>query len=213
LGALRKRTHRRARRALRALESRVISAAVNHIANQLNLFLKRTFDSAEDIVVVSNLVEQDGTLAPNTNNRLCVFLVNVEKDSTAQRANGGGVGLSRVVGYPPVYLNLYVMVAAHFGQGNYGEALKFISATMAFFQGRPVLDHSNTPDLDDDIERLVLDIENLTITDLSNLWGILSGHYLPSVLYKVRMVAFDGGDVRRMASTVRAPDTSAQRGG
>ena len=191
----------------------MIAAAVNHIANQLNLFLKRSFDSAEEIVVVSNLVEQDGQLAGNINNRLCVFLVNVEKDSTAQRPNGGGGGFTtRVVGYPPVYLNLYVMVAAHYGQGNYAEALKFISATIAFFQGRPILDHSNTPDLDDDIEKLVLDIENLSITDLSNLWGILSGHYLPSVLYKVRMVAFDGTDVRKMVPSIRAPEPSATRG-
>jgi len=192
----------------------MIAAAVATIAGQLNQHLKRTFDSSEEIVVASNILEQDGTLATNINNRLIVFLVNVEKDGTPQRGNGGGTGLSsRVVTYPPIYLNLYVMVAAHFGQGNYDEALKFLSATVAFFQGRPVLDHSNSPDLDGQIERLVLDVENLSIQDLSNLWGVLSGHYLPSVLYKVRMVAFDGGDVRKRVAAVRAPDTSAQRGG
>jgi hypothetical protein len=192
----------------------MIAAAVNHIAGQLNQYLKRTFDSSEEIVVASNLLEQDGTLAANINNRLVVFLVNIEKDGTAQRGNGGPAGMaSRVQGFPPVYLNLYVMVAAHFGQGNYGEALKFLSATISFFQGRPVLDHANSPELDGRIDRLVLDIENLSVADLSNLWGVLSSHYLPSVLYKVRMVAFDGADVRKRVAAVRAPDSSAQRGG
>jgi hypothetical protein len=158
------------------------------------------------------ILEQDGTIAANINNRLVVFLVNIEKDQTAQRGNGGPGGIgSRMAGFPPVYLNLYVMIAAHYGQGNYSEALKFLSATIAFFQGRPVLDHSNSPDLDGEIDRLVLDIENLSVADLSNLWGVLSSHYLPSVLYKVRMVAFDGADVRKRVASIKAPDTSAQR--
>ncbi len=42
----------------------------------------------------------------------------------------------------------------------------------------------------------VLDIENLNIKDLSTLWSAITGKYLPSVIYKVRMVAFDSGDVR-----------------
>jgi hypothetical protein len=187
----------------------MIRSALTHITGHLNEFLKRGLGSSEDLVILSNLVEQDGTVAAHINNRLVVFLVNVEKDSSVQRPAREIRGASTaIVSYPPVYLNLHVMVAAHFGEGNYAEALKFLSHAVGFFQSRPVLDHSNTPDLDGRIERLVLEVENLSIQDLSNLWGVLSGHYLPSVLYKVRMVAFDSGDVSRLARTIRKPESA-----
>ena len=176
----------------------MIDAAISHIAGQLNQYLKRSFDLNEDIVVVSNILEQDGSVASNVANKLVMFLINVEKDTSPLRPqNSRTTGLDRsVVSYPPIYLNLYLMVAGHFSGNNYPEALKFLSNTISFFQRRPVMDHENTPDLDSRIEKLILDIENLNIKDLSTLWSAITGKYLPSVIYKVRMVAFDSGDVR-----------------
>jgi hypothetical protein len=176
----------------------MIDAAINHIAGQLNQYLKRTFDLNEDVVVISNILEQDGTVASNVENKLVMFLINVEKDTVPFRPqNHATIGLDRsVVSYPPIYLNLYLMVAAHFNGNNYPEALKFLSNTISFFQRRPVLDHENTPDMDSRIEKLTVDIENLNIKDISTLWSAITGKYLPSVIYKVRMVTFDSGDIR-----------------
>lgn len=181
----------------------MIHAAVSHIASQLNQFLKRSFDLNEDVVVLSNIAEQDGTLAPNINNKLVVFLVNVEKESASARPGNPGSFDRSVSSYPPVFLNLYVMVAGNFGCSNYAEALKFLSNTVSFFQRQPVFDHQVTPELDKRIDKLALDIENLNIQDLSSLWGILSGKYQPSILYKVRMVAFDAGDIRSQLSPIK----------
>lgn len=181
----------------------MIYAAVSHIASQLNQFLKRSFDLGEDVVVMSSLLEQDGTLAPNINNKLLVFLVNVEKETASSRQPSLS-GFERSAStYPPVFLNLYVMVAANFGGSNYPEALKFLSNTVSFFQRQPVFDHQSTPELDKRIDKLALDIENLNVQDLSSLWGILSGKYLPSILYKVRMVTFDAGDIRGQLTPVK----------
>lgn len=188
----------------------MIDAAINHISGQLNQFLKRNYDLAEDVVAVSNLLEQDGNIASHINNKLVVFLVNIEKDTVANRAQPlltpGAEG--NVISYPPLFLNLYLMIAAHFSGGNYPEALKFLSNTISFFQRCPVFDHRNTPDLDKRIDKLILDIENLNIKDLSSLWSILSGKYLPSVMYKVRMVVYDSGDVLSLASTIKTPLSS-----
>ena len=60
---------------------------------------------------------------------------------------------------------------------------------------QPVFDKHSTPDLDSRIDKLVLDIENLNIQDLSNLWGLLGGRYLPSVYYRVRMVTIHPDNV------------------
>ena len=95
------------------------------------------------------------------------------------------------------------MVAACFNGGNYPEALKLISHAVSYFQRQPYFDHQNSPDLDKRISKLALDIENLNVQDLSSLWGVLSGKYLPSVLYKVRMVSFDSGDVMNKLEPIR----------
>jgi hypothetical protein len=176
----------------------MIDAAINHIADHLNQYLKRSFDLNEDVVVISNILEQDGTISPNVENKLVLFLINVEKDTTPFRSSKGNLsGLNRsIVTYPPIYLNLYLMVAGHFNGKNYPEALKFLSNAIIFFQRCPVLDHDNTPAMDSRIEKLVLEIENLNIKDLSTLWSAITGKYLPSIIYKVRMVTIDSDDVR-----------------
>jgi len=189
----------------------MVDLAINHIAFQLNQFLKSIFELTEDIVVVSNILEQDGNVAPHVNNKILLFVVNIEKDTgPGHIPNTRNAGAHRsVVRTPPVYLNLYMMVAGHFNK--YSEALKFVSNAISFFQRRPVFDHQNTPEMDPRIEKLVLDIENLDIKDLSTLWGVLSGKYLPSILYKVRMVTFDAGDILAQVPTLREPHTSANQ--
>ena len=188
----------------------MINSAILHITNYLNQYLKRTFDLNEDIVALSNIVEQDGTVATNVTNKLVVMLVNIEKDSTSVNLPKRGMMPSdkAVMGYPPVHLNLYLMFAAHFSGNNYSEALKFLSHTVSFFQRNPVFDHQNTPDLDRRICQLALDIENLNVRDLSSLWSILSGKYLPSILYKVRMLSFAADDIKAQIPVSKAPQPS-----
>ncbi|HEY4319223.1 MAG TPA: DUF4255 domain-containing protein [Herbaspirillum sp.] len=189
----------------------MINAAVSHLAVQLNQFLKQAYALTEDIVLMSGLVDAEGHAVPNTNNKLVVFLANLEKDTVPYRQQTAGeVGAARsVVSSAPLYLNLYVMIAANFSGANYSEALKLISGAISYFQRFPVFDHQVTPGLDPRIEKLVLDMENLKIHELSNIWTLLGGKYLPSVLYKVRMVAFDTDDIVARVPTVRMPAPAA----
>ena len=186
----------------------MIYAAVSHITGQLNQFLKRSFDLSENMAVMSNILEQDGTVAPDVTNKLVVFLVNIEKETTHARGMGMNFAESWTSSYPPLFLNLYVMVAANFSGSNYAEGLKYLSNAVSFFQRQPVFDHHQTPELDRRISKLVMEIENLSTQDLSSLWGVLSGHYQPSVLYKVRMVSFTTGDVLSEVSPIKGLDTS-----
>ncbi|WP_457334846.1 DUF4255 domain-containing protein [Rhizobacter sp. P5_C2] len=182
----------------------MIDAAIAQVANQLNNALRRSFQLGEELVVVSSPYEPDGSIAANINNKLAVFLVNLERDTVPGYRTKTGAGEGRQARVPqPVSLNLMVMFAANFSASNYPEALKFISSTIAHFQSWPVLDHQNSPDLDPRIEKLTLDIENLSVSDLSNLWGMFSGRYLPSVLYRLRMVTFDAGQLDAQLPVVR----------
>jgi len=185
----------------------MIDAAIGHIATELNQYIRRSFSLNEDMVVVSNLLEQDGTVSVHVNNKLALFLVNIEKDTTPQQQTQfSRPGAERhVESVQPLHLNLYLMIAGNFSGSNYSEGLKFVSAAVSFFQRQPVMDRSSTPALDSRIERLALDVENMSMQDLSSMWGMLSGKYLPSVLYKVRMVTFDAGDIERQSSLLKQP--------
>lgn len=187
----------------------MISAAINHIAQHLNQFLRHAHRLGDDIVVVSNLLSQDGALVRDTANKVVVCLTNIEKDTLPQPMALAAVGNGRAGIYGrPLFLNLEIVVAANFGDKNYSEALAFISSAIGFFHQTPVFDHQITPDLDKRIDKLLLDIENLTHHELSNLWTMLSGRYLPSVLYKVRMISYGDGALTGQAPFVSRPHTS-----
>ena len=79
-----------------------------------------------------------------------------------------------------MHLNLYLQVSANFAAANYPESLRFLSAALEFFFERPVFSASG-------VASLSVEMVNLTIQDLHNLWSISGGKYLPSVLYKLRM--------------------------
>ncbi len=190
----------------------MIDTSITIIADRLNQYLKNAFDLTEDVVVISNILEQDGSIAPHVDNKVVVFLVNIEKDSSVgNRPERRHVGAIRTPStYPPLRLNLYLMFAANFGGKNYPESLKFISNTISFFQRSPIFDHQTTPELDRRVEKLVLDMENISFRDLSSLWGVLSGKYLPSVLYKVRMLTFDADDIKGAVPVLRDTESSVR---
>lgn len=191
----------------------MIDAAITHIAGELNQHLKRSFDLTEDLVVISNILEQDGSVATHVNNKIVVSLVNIEKDAVPYRQKSAvNIGASRTLSSAqPVFFNLYLLFASCFVGSNYREGLKFISNTIGFFQSQPVFDRQNTPGLDKSIARLILDIENLNMHDLSGLWGMLSGRYLPSIMYKVRMVTYDSAVVSSQIPVVSRPEPSVNR--
>jgi hypothetical protein len=187
----------------------MIDTAISHIAKDVNQHLMRSFELNEDVVVVSNILEQDGTVATHVNNKIVVSLVNIEKETVAlsrPRVTNAS-GMRDTVSNAPIHVNLYLMFASYFSGSNYQEGLKFISNTINYLQGKNVFDQNNTPGLDKNISKLVMDIHNLDMNDLSNLWSILSGKYLPSILYKVRMVAVDTSAVKDQVPFVIRQET------
>jgi hypothetical protein len=184
----------------------MIDAAIRQVANALNQALQRAYRLTEELVVVSSLYEPDGSLAANVNNKMTVFLANIEHDTMpTQRPRPSQTTGRQALMPAPVSLNLLLMFAASFSAANYAEALKFVSSTIGFFQSSPVLNHQNTPDMDARIDRLTLDLENLNIGDLSNLWGIFGGRYVPSVLYRLRLITIDSGQFDALLPLVREP--------
>lgn len=183
----------------------MIDIALLQIATTLNESLRRSLGVGEDLATLANLYEPEGSLSAQAAGRLSMFLVNIERDTLPSTANRRSSSDRIALAPPPICLNLQVMFAACFDAKRHVEALRLISAVVAFFQSRPVFDHQNTPDLDFRIDKLALDIQNLGFHELSNLWGLLGGKYLPSVLYRVRMVSIDAGHTFAEVGRVSQP--------
>jgi hypothetical protein len=160
----------------------MIHSALSSATEKLNEYLRNRFAQSEDKVIMSSIVNQDGTVAVTENDRIIMTLVNLQQEMITQR------GINGDSGNRPINLNMFILFSAYFSEGNYIEALKFLSAIIGFFQANRVLNHQNTPDLDPGIEKLNFEIVNQDLQNQSHLWGVLGGKYLPSILYKVRMV-------------------------
>jgi len=166
----------------------MVYSVLNTVGDKLNFYLKNRFSLGEDKVILSNIVNQDGSIAITESDKVVITLVNIHEETVSSRLNSQD-HLPR-----PVNLNLFILFSSYFIDKNYPEALKFLSAVISFFQSNAVFNHSNTPDLDDRVEKLTFEIVNQDLQNQSHLWGSLGGKYLPSILYKVRMVTIQEGN-------------------
>ena len=89
------------------------------------------------------------------------------------------------------------------------DSQPLIGSTIACFQATPVLDPRNSPGLDPRLDRLSLAMESLSLQEMATLWGVLGGRYLPSVLYRVRLLTIDARQPDAQLPSVRSPSVSA----
>ena len=85
------------------------------IGAELNEYFKSKFEIEEDRVIVSNLINQDGSIAVEGNNKVVFHLVNIEEETTLKSSSGtssfgGGFGASG----GNINVNLTVMFSAFF---------------------------------------------------------------------------------------------------
>ena len=174
----------------------MIYEALSCLTEEINQYFRIRLKVSEDKVVLSAIVNQDGTIAIQGENKILVTLVNIEKESIG-KSNSGIPGSSMLINKSSALtINLYVLFSAYFSNGNYPEALRFISFIIAYFQQNSVFTRLNTPRLDVDIEKLVFEMASISPEQLNNIWGSLGAKYMPSVVYKVRMLTFDNNIVR-----------------
>ena len=166
------------------------------IGQELNEFLKSRFAIDEDRLVLSNLVNQDGTLALEGLNKVVCSLVNIEEETTLKSTGGPAIaGDGYIHKGPDIHLNLTVIYSAFFSGKNYTEALKFLSGIIYFFQSKPAFDPNNTPGLSDNIQKACFDVVSLSYHDLNSVFSMLGAKYMPSVLYRVRMLTFSTDNI------------------
>lgn len=172
----------------------MIDRAMGFVVETLNGFLEDRHISDEAIAELSGLTTMEGDPPKNINNKIVVTVVNIERESAAitsqpmplrQTGEGGYVRTPQ-----DLALNIYVMVSASFDD-RYRDGLRVLSAALGFFQSNPVITPASHPNLPQGIQQLAFKMVNLDLQTLGHVWGILGGRYMPSALYKIRLVTID----------------------
>ena len=88
-------------------------------------------------------------------------------------------------------LNLYVLFVVRFMV--YEQGLSMLSNVLRYFQTHPVLDHSQLPNLNPEIDKLTFELVTLPLAEQNTVWSQLRTSYHPSLMYRVRMVVFRDG--------------------
>jgi|SRR5690625_4542298 len=177
----------------------MIHSALQYLTHELNEYLKLRVDASEsdEMISLTSVANEDGVVIPDKS--LGLSLINIEeerifKDQIADFQNEAGLTERR---NPDLKLNLYILISANF-QGStshtsadYAEGLKQLSYVIAFFQARNVFTAGNSPsmaDYDLEIRKLIVELYSYSFEQLYNFWTVVGTNYLPSVLYKVRLL-------------------------
>ncbi|MEO1049690.1 MAG: DUF4255 domain-containing protein [Bacteroidota bacterium] len=189
----------------------MLKEVVSFISDELNTFIKTRLELNEDKVVISNFMNQDGTLALQEENKIVVSMINLEQETVVNTASVRALNTQVAYANPPLYLNVYLLFSAFFGGSNYTEALKFLSLVIRFFQGKHAYDHQNSPAMPDNIEKLIFKMVTLDYQELSHMWGMLGSKYMPSAIYQMRMITIDDQLITDTLPAVSGSDTSAEK--
>lgn len=183
----------------------MIDNALKVMANEANRYVVRKLDPDRDPsstkrIAIGNVAKaqdnegagarSDATTAPGI-----LTLVNLEEEKHIKDVNNY-VRVNDKIEYrnPKLFLNLYCLFSVN--HSSYDTALQYLSLIVQFFQYKSVLTPKNTPPdnglvLDPKIDKLIFDMVTMNMEQVNHLWAVLGGKYLPSVLYKVRMITIE----------------------
>jgi len=184
----------------------MIDTALNFLTQEINTFLKiKNNTPNEDKIVLSSIASESGLVIPNKS--LGLSLINIEeervfKEQRVAYLNENGKTQSY---NPELRLNLYILITSNFQDklkedptDDYREGLKQLSNVILFFQSKNVFTNENSPllaSLDPNIQKIIVELYSYSFEQLYNFWSVVGTKYLPSVLYKVRMLRFQSGAI------------------
>jgi hypothetical protein len=169
----------------------MIDKALEILEKEIQDFIGRLPEfkvNTEKKIHTTSIVKFDGSIAIEDDS-LGMSLVNIEEEKVMKSQKTTAVDINGLVSHinPELKINLYLLIAAHFKKYNTG--LEFLSGVIRFFQSKSVFTHQNTPALDKAIQKLIVELYTLNFEQQNHLWGALGAKYLPSVMYKIRLLS------------------------
>jgi len=182
----------------------MIRTALEFIKKELeNYIVDREQDlsiySAGNVVDLKPIVLPNGNINITDSTHVTIMLVNIEEE---RREGKQSYYLPTddkkfLKLNPPVEIDLFLLFVAN--NSDYPTALRDLSDVIEFFQSHSVFDSQKYPSLNASvtdpvnkvwqlIDRLSFKLVSLTFEQQNNLWGMLSSKYMPSAVYRVKML-------------------------
>jgi hypothetical protein len=184
----------------------MIDTTLYFLTQEINAYLKLKNNTPnEDKILLSSIASESGLVIPNKS--LGLSLINIEEERTYKEQRTSYLNENGQSQYynPELRLNLYILITANFQDklvedpsDNYKEGLKQLSYVISFFQAKNVFSSENSPllaSIDPNIQKIVVELYSYSFEQLYNFWSVVGTKYLPSVLYKIRMLRFQGKEV------------------
>lgn len=185
----------------------MLDQSMQFTANTLDQFVKNKFGLDESAVVVNGIIDQNGKVPLENQNKIVISLIHVEQETTKQFYNRnqkltGGIYANTA---QPQRYNLFLLVTPNYD--DYSETLKFLDVTLQFFQIYEVLDASKRSDMPENIEKLEFEFQKgEDFMQMQNLWTALGAKYQPSVIYKLKLITIASDEVDAFTPKVTGID-------
>ncbi|MEM7185340.1 MAG: DUF4255 domain-containing protein [Bacteroidota bacterium] len=192
----------------------MIAEALKFITELLDYELNLAFgEKREGRVIASNLLSLDGSVMDKVNNKIVVTVINLEQETTRKHItnymNDGGRNYGKVA--PPVQFNLYVLISANYDSSdNYLEANRMLSSVIGVFQAHPYFSRGGKIKMEPPLEKLTFEIFNVGINELSHIWSGIGAKYMPSIIYKIRMLSIQEDKVHKEVPAVTGLGSDAK---
>lgn len=177
----------------------MIKEALEYLAKEFNRELNNNDnDSMFALDNVARLDLGDNVISGNEG-KVLLTLVNIEEEKTLKndpfyiRRNDPQNGEQIEKRNPTLHVNLYVLISC---ANEYTKALSWIDKVIEYLQGKYVFTAATADPLDgypEKVEKIIMDLFSLNFEQINHLWGVLGGKYVPSVLYKMRLLPIQYG--------------------
>lgn len=178
----------------------MIDTLLTFIQEQVNQYLADKASLGINTILLTNIMNESGKYAFDENN-IALTLINVEEDRIfkSQVQEVKMVEGQNIYTEPDIKVNLYIMFAARYA--TYSESLKQLSNIMLFFQSKSSFNSAEYPGLLK-IEKFTAELFSLSFEQLNQVWAYLGAKYLPSVVYKLRLVIMQDIPVEKVMPPV-----------
>jgi Pvc16 N-terminal domain len=187
----------------------MVHTVLNKIKEDFNNFLIPPIRAATKLMVgdISKHEKENDGGVPDASieNNIVLTLVNIEEENTLK--NNYPIrkeDTAFITQRPTLYLNLYLLFTANFAV--YEESLKHLGYVLQFFQKENKISFT---DSFGNTYNLLFSLHNIGFENMNNLWMVLGNRYIPSVIYKVRLVFIQEAPPVR-GTVITAIDTNEQ---
>ncbi len=174
----------------------MIGNTMQFIAKQLNneLLRKLKLPAGQKKVIVSSILHPDGSMAVKDKNVIVLTLINIIEDSAAKniKVSSGGTEASSLSSSPPIFLQLDIMISAYFEETANIEGMNVLFMIIQYLQDNPLWSHHSFSGLPSGMDKINFQMVSLDFQQLYHLWSTMGVNYMPSALYRMKMITLAG---------------------